>query len=503
MQGRPYARQGPEFTLEAARQAGLGEEPNAQRGMTTLSEIRAWLRAAAGIGISAVSRWDRLEEWSYYYYGEGQLPNMEDARRELLRRNFDQQGVVRACNRSREHRQVFALAKRRHPCGVTMVRPGARASTVWRAGTRRTSWTVVSFLTPQLLGASTPMDRRVCLITGGAGFLGINLCRHLLTLGYSVRSLDIAPFEYPEKNVVNAIQGDIRDPAAVERAMSDAHAVIHCAAALPLSSRAEIISTGVDGTRVLLQRALQGRVARFIYISSTAVYGIPDHHPLREEDKLCGVGPYGESKIEAEGLCLQFRSKGLCLPILRPKSFVGPERLGVFELLYEWAYDGKNFPVLGSGSNRYQLLDVADLCEVIARCMTYDSNIVDDTFNVGAMEFGTMRENFQAVLDRAGHEKRVIAFPAGPVIAVLKLLEFLHLSPLYQWIYETAAQESFVSIDRLQAKLGFVPRYSNRDALIRNYDWYAAHRDEFRKLSGVTHRVPWKKGALQVAKWFF
>jgi len=151
------------------------------------------------------------------------------------------------------------------------------------------------------------MDRRVCLITGGAGFLGINLCRHLLALGYSVRSLDIAPFEYPEKNVVNAIQGDIRDPAAVERAMSDAHAVIHCAAALPLSSRAEIISTGVDGTRVLLQRALQGRVARFIYISSTAVYGIPDHHPLREEDKLCGVGPYGESKIEAERLCLQFR----------------------------------------------------------------------------------------------------------------------------------------------------------------------------------------------------
>jgi len=123
MQGRPYARQGPEFTLEAAGRAPLGEEHKAQRGMTTLSEIRAWLRAATESGISAASRWNRLEKWSYYYYGEGQRPNMEDACRELLRRNFDQQGVVRACNRSREHRQVFALAKCRHPCGVTMVRP--------------------------------------------------------------------------------------------------------------------------------------------------------------------------------------------------------------------------------------------------------------------------------------------------------------------------------------------------------------------------------------------
>lgn len=347
------------------------------------------------------------------------------------------------------------------------------------------------------------MDRPVCLITGGAGFLGINLCRHLLSLGFSVRSLDIAPFQYPEHNVVDAILGDIRDAAAVERAMANVQFVVHCAAALPLSEPAEILSTGVDGTGVLLRRALQNGVLRFVYISSTAVYGIPDHHPILEEDKLHGVGPYGLSKVEAEKLCLQFRSQGLCVPILRPKSFVGPERLGVFELLYDWAYEGKNFPVLGSGNNRYQLLDVADLCEVIFRCLRSDTERVNDTFNVGAKEFGTMRENFQAVLDRAGHGKRVISLPAAPVIAALKLFEFMRLSPLYEWIYETAGQESFVSIDRLEGRLGFVPRYSNREALLRNFDWYVAHRSEFLNLSGVTHRVPWKKGILQFAKLFF
>jgi len=75
--------------------------------------------------------------------------------------------------------------------------------------------------------------------------------------------------------------------------------------------------------------------------SSTSVYGIPDHHPLLETDRLQGVSPYGEAKAEKH--CLSFRARGNCVPVLRPKSFVGPERLGVFELLYDWAYEGRNF----------------------------------------------------------------------------------------------------------------------------------------------------------------
>jgi nucleoside-diphosphate-sugar epimerase len=341
------------------------------------------------------------------------------------------------------------------------------------------------------------------LVTGGAGFLGINLCRHLLERGHRVRSMDIANFDYPERGEVDAMLADIRDPDAVERAMAGIDIVIHCAAALPLASKAEIQSTDVGGTKILLEAAARRSIARFIFISSTSVYGIPDHHPVSEHFPLQGVGPYGIAKIKAEQLCLEARSQGKCVPILRPKSFVGPERLGVFELLYDWAYEGRNFPVLGSGNNRYQLLDVADLCEVISLCATGDLQLVNDTFNVGAKEFGTMRENFQAVLDRAGHGKHVIGVPAKPVIALLRLLKAMHLSPLYQWIYETAARDSFVSIARAQTRLDFTPQYSSRMALIRNYDWYVKHRDEYRGKSGVTHRVPWKKGALTLAKYLF
>lgn len=340
------------------------------------------------------------------------------------------------------------------------------------------------------------------LITGGAGFLGINLCRHLLKRGATVRTLDIAPFSYPERLTVDVLDGDVRDVDAVERAMRDVDVVVHAAAALPLASATEIFSTTVQGTRLLLRSAVSRQVQRFIFISSTAVYGIPDHHPLEEGDTLSGVGPYGRSKIDAEALCEEFREQGLITSILRPKTFVGPERLGAFELLYDFAYCGKAFPVLGSGNNRYQLLDVDDLCRAIELCSTGEAERVNDTFNVGAKNFGTLRESFQAVLDHAGHGRRVISLPAGPAIAVLRTLETFHLSPLYRWIYETADKDSFVSIGRIERRLGFEPRYSNSEALIRNYDWYAAHRSEYRGVAGVTHRVPWRKGALRLAKVF-
>jgi len=347
------------------------------------------------------------------------------------------------------------------------------------------------------------MAENLYLVTGGSGFLGINLCRFLLARGFRVRSLDIAPFEYPEQGAVEAVLGDVRDQAAVDAALEGVDIVVHCAAKLPLCDAQEIFSTNVEGTRRMLESSRAHGVSRFINISSTAVYGVPDHHPIVETDRLQGVGPYGEAKIEAEKLCDAARGGGFNVTQLRPKSFVGPERLGAFELLYEWAYAGHNFPVLGSGGNPYQLLDVEDLCAAIHLCATAEAGLVNDTFNVAAKEFGTMRDNFQAVLDRAGHGRRVVSLPEGPAIFLLRVLEFLHLSPLYQWIYETAGRESFVSVERIEKRLGFVPRHSNRDALIRNYDWYVAHRGDIAEASGTSHRVPWKRGALRLAEHLF
>ena len=352
-------------------------------------------------------------------------------------------------------------------------------------------------------GSASPLLVARYLITGGAGFLGINLARFLLARGHDVASLDIAPFDYPERDRVDIHTGDIRDKDAVARAVEGANVVVHTAAALPLYKKQDILTTDVDGTRNVLAASHEAGVERVIHISSTAVYGIPDHHPLLEDDPLVGVGAYGEAKIAAEELCLEYRRKGLCAPIIRPKSFVGPERLGVFAILYEWAGEGRSFPVLGSGRNRYQLLDVEDLCEAIFLAATAPPEAANDTFNIGAREFATLGEDYQAVLDEAGFGKRIRPLPAAPLIVVLRVLEKLGVSPLYKWVYETVAKDSYVSIEKAERLLGYNPRYSNQAALVRNYRWYLDNRQTFQGQAGVSHRAPWKQGAVGIAKRFF
>ena len=347
---------------------------------------------------------------------------------------------------------------------------------------------------------------KTVLITGGSGFLGINLIRHLREKGVEhIRVLDIADFDYPEKgeNWLEFTLGDVRDVKAVEKCVEGCDMVVNTAAALPLYSPEDIRTTEVDGARNVIAACRKFGVPRMIQISSTAVYGVPKHHPIYETDEMIGVGPYGHAKIEAEEICRAARKEGFCVPVIRPKSFIGPERLGVFALFYDWAYTGHGFPMIGSGNNRYQLMDVADLCEAIWLTMTLDANAVNTEFNIGATDFTTMKEDYQAVLDKAGYGKKIRGLPVKPIVMILRILEKLHLSPLYPWVYETASTDSFVSVEKAQRILGFVPKYSNKDALVRNYEWNVAHLSEFAGKTGVSHRVPWKQGLLACAKWFF
>jgi nucleoside-diphosphate-sugar epimerase len=342
------------------------------------------------------------------------------------------------------------------------------------------------------------------LITGGSGFFGINLIRHLLRKGYgNIVSLDVVDFDYPEMERIEAVKGDIRDAAAVKRCAAGARWVVHSAAALPLYKKEDIFSTDLEGTKNVLAAAHENGVERLIHVSSTAVYGIPNYHPVCEDDELVAIGPYGYAKIKAEECCLEHRKKGMCVPIVRPKTFIGPERLGIFALLYDWAQDGRNFPMIGSGKNRYQLLDVEDLCEFTHICLVADRDAVNDTFNVGAEEFRTMKEDYQAVLDRAGFGKRVVSFPKWPVLWCLRSLDSLHLSPVYKWVYETAYTDSIVSIEKAKQVLGFEPKYSNQDALIRNFQWYLENQHRFKSKQGISHRSPWSQGVLGLVKHLF
>ena len=336
-------------------------------------------------------------------------------------------------------------------------------------------------------------------ISGGAGFLGLHLARRLLADGHEVRTLDLAPLDDPGlEREVDELRGDVRDPAEAARLVDGADVVVHAAAALPiLASREAIRSVNVDGTAVTLAAALEAGVGRTVLISSTAVYGVPEHHPIAEDAPLVGVGHYGESKIDAEEVAREAGRRGLGVVILRPKSFVGPERLGVFEILFDWIREGRRIPILGDGSNRYQLLAVEDLVE--ATLSAAAAPVAGETFNIGATEFGAVRTDLEGLIAHAGTGARLRPVPARPAELVLRALELARLSPLAEWHYRTAHRDSFVDVSRAQRLLRFEPRLSNEQALCGTYDWYLANRDQERP-AGVTHRVPWDQRALGLLK---
>ncbi|MCK5579843.1 MAG: NAD(P)-dependent oxidoreductase [Candidatus Omnitrophica bacterium] len=337
-------------------------------------------------------------------------------------------------------------------------------------------------------------------VTGGAGFLGYHICHQLKDLYDEIYVLDIAPIdekEYPQN--AQYVQADVRDKAKLEEIFKDVDCVVHGAAALPLWKKEEIYAINIQGTENVLEAAKTNNIQRVVAISSTAVYGVPEKHPLYESDEMVGVGPYGESKIEAENVCLKYQKQGMCVPVIRPKTFIGTGRLGVFQILYNWVEEGRKIPIIGSGKNRYQLLEVEDLVQAIRLTLTADADKANDVFNVGAETFHTVEEDVGALCQYAGTGARVMPTPAKVVVPILAFFEFLKLSPLYKWVYGTAGKDSFVSVDKIKNQLGWTARYSNADALIRSYKWYMEHKEEV-ATEGITHRVAWKQGILGLVK---
>jgi nucleoside-diphosphate-sugar epimerase len=336
-------------------------------------------------------------------------------------------------------------------------------------------------------------------VSGGAGFLGLHLARALLARGDRVRSLDLVPLDDGLLEAgVDEVRGDVRDPAATQRLVAGAQVVVHAAAALPIQGgAAEIRSVNVDGTAAVLAAAIDAGVRRAVFVSSTAVYGVPERHPIHEPDPLVGVGSYGASKIEAEAVCRAFGARGLQVVVLRPKTFLGPERLGVFEILFDWVREGRRIPILGDGTNHYQLLAVEDLVDAVLR--SFDAPAAGLAINVGADRFGTVRGDLEQLCAHAGSGARLSPVPARPAELVLRGLELARLSPLAEWHYRTAHRDSYVAIDRAREVLGWEPALSNAETLCATYDWYLAHRETLGR-GGVTHRVPWDQRALGVLK---
>lgn len=346
------------------------------------------------------------------------------------------------------------------------------------------------------------MLKRV-LITGGAGFLGVHLARQLIKNNYEVTLFDIAPLDAKDLiGKVRYVKGDVRNKELVESAIKNQDYIVHAAAALPILRGKKIIfDVNINGTKNVLDSALRNKIKRLVFISTTAVYGIPRHLPETETNPLDPIGYYGESKVLAEKLCLEYFKKGLSVNILRPKSFLGPERLGVFELWFEAIFKDKGVFILGNGNNRYQLLAVSDVVDAIIKAT--ESKVDGEIFNIGAKEFQTWNEDLGSVINYAKSKSKIVKLPSLPSQIILGILEKLNLSPIAAWHYKTMPLDSYISTKKAERLLKWHPEKSNQELLIESYRWYDKNRSGILNKVGTTHRVGWNFKLLNIVKNIF
>lgn len=312
---------------------------------------------------------------------------------------------------------------------------------------------------------------RPVLITGGAGFLGSHLCRLLGERGKAVRIFDrVDPPAWCFAPHVEYVRGDLTQSGSLRKALEGAHTVIHAAFASGRADAATIRRVNIEGTAELCRQAAESGVSRLVLISSTIAARAAQPHPFLRNSGLGTLDAYRESRAEAERIVLGSHGAALATAVARPKTFIGPGRLSAFTIVMDWIRTGRPVLLMGSGRSRYQLLDIADMAEGIG--LLADSR-AGGIFCFGAEEFGTLREDLEALIDHAATGSRIRTMPGGLARGALRLMDLAGFVPASELHHMSAAdRDSMVDTSRARVELGWRPAFSNRAALQRAYDWY-------------------------------
>ncbi|WP_313803445.1 NAD-dependent epimerase/dehydratase family protein [Sphingobium sp.] len=339
------------------------------------------------------------------------------------------------------------------------------------------------------------------LVTGGSGFFGTLLIRQLLDDGHKVGSIDLLPNTIVHPHL-RSVVGDIRNRADLDILFDDCRpdAVVHCAALLAHGSISdkELWSSNVDGTRELAEATAAAGVRKLVNLSSNCLWGQGFHRPVTEEDEPAPCELYGHSKWEAERI-LHARQNSFATTTIRSPTIIDEGRLGLLAILFEFIADGKRVWTVGKGDNRYQFIYAADLIDAIMRALGQDRSHI---FGIGSDAVSTMRETFQHVIDASGSRSRLGTLPKLPAIAAMKLAHHLGISPLGPYHYRMIASSFVFDTSRIKAELGWQPTLTNREMLLRAYDYYQRNRREIAGRNGVSaHRQASAMGVIRILKW--
>jgi dTDP-glucose 4,6-dehydratase len=304
-------------------------------------------------------------------------------------------------------------------------------------------------------------------VTGGAGFIGSNFIRHVLSLakGYRVVNYDkltyagnLSNLEAVQENPnYSFVRGDICDAAAVEQAMQGCDAVVHSAAESHVDRSiyepAPAIEANVTGTFTLLQVARKLRVPRFVHISTDEVYGdLPPGAFAEENSPLRPSSPYSASKAASDLLVLSYaRTYGFPALITRSSNNYGPYQFPekFLPLMITNAMDDKPLPIYGDGQQQRDWLHVEDNCRGVLAVL--ERGKIGEVYNIGGLD---IEEN----LTLARHLLRLMGKPET-------LLTHVKDRPGHDRRYALRCQ-------KIEEELGWKPAIALDGGLRRTIEWY-------------------------------
>jgi nucleoside-diphosphate-sugar epimerase len=222
--------------------------------------------------------------------------------------------------------------------------------------------------------------------------------------------------------------------------------------------------------------------------------------PITNDTPLAPIEAYGRAKLAAEELVKQAGREGMPISVVRPRTIVGPGRLGIFEILFDWIKDNANIFIIGPGTHPFQFVHIDDLAEVSILSTLQER---PGLFNVGTDRFGTLRQDLGALISHARSSSRVQSLPVWLAIVALTTLDKLRLSPLGPWHYLTYHKPFYFDIRPTMDALGWKPKRDNVGILTDAYDWFVKGRHHGTvHASGSYHKQPVRHGVLGLLKKF-
>ncbi len=319
------------------------------------------------------------------------------------------------------------------------------------------------------------------LVTGAAGLAGSHLARRLISSGRTVRALVRPGGDRARLSGVpiSIVEADVRDRAAVSRAMAGVEVVVHCAATFRREgiARREFLEVNRDAVATVIRAAREARARRVVHVSTVGVHGAVKSPPADEDAPFEPGDLYQRSKLEGERLAREeFAKGGLEGVVVRPVGIYGPgdtRFLKMFRLVAR-----RRFVLFGGGRVLYHLTYVDDLAAGL-ELAAFHPAATGETFILGGPEYVTLETLAHRVADAVGAPPPRIKLPVWPLYVAGAICEAacrpLGIEPpIYRRRVDFFRKDRAFSIERARRLLGFEPRVALPEGLRRTADWYRA-----------------------------